>query len=640
MAAPVAAASPPTFAESANATSRTINKPTSTASGDLLVLIVSIDATATITMPAGFTALMNQLEPSSTMSLAISWRIADGTEGSTFTVTSTSEIANGVIIRVTGAAATAPIDAMSIWAGEVNAIRSAGVIPTLQAYSACSAGALILQVLAIDDGTTSISATPSGHTSITTLGASSSGTKLAVYEKSLSAEGYAGLASWTINDDTEAGFSVTLVIRASTATNLPAQPVMRCMNVLHQPSGIAATLLKPYGTVDNDLLVLVQSGKVVSTLTPPGAFTSIYDTNNAGAIYHQAYQRIASSEGASYSVASSTAAGPICTMMRFTGAATSSPIDTSSSSTGSSATPTAPTITPAAANCFILYTEGNDDDEVTTNSGFPSGYTGIYAESNDDGTDCGIILAFVTQTTATATGTAAGSYTASEEWVAGHIAIKPAAGGTTTPQAVAATAVGVATIRVKVKKNVAATALVAPTMTRKTKKTLAATALCVATVKKKVKKTLAATAVVVGTMTMKRIYRLTVAATAVGVATMTTRIRFAKALAATALVVATMSQKMTYRRTLAATAVGVATMKKKVKKTLAATCQVTPLMTKKVKKPLAATAVGTATIADRLVFKRTLSVTVVAVGTMSETFQSGTPKFVQDWIDLWIPYKR
>ena len=429
MTAPVLASSA-SFADTSNATSRNIGKPSGTASGDWLFLAVSIDAAATIGTPSGFTSVFNQQEPGGSMSLAVFKRKADGTEGGTFTVATSSEIANGIIIRVTGADSTEALDAMSVWGGSLNAIRSSGVIPTLDAYAACSDGSLVLQVAALDDGAASFSATPSGHTSVATVGASSSGTSMSMHSKTMASQGYVGPSSWTFSDDTEDGWAVTLVIRASANTSYPAQPVIRCMNALHQPSGTAASILKPYGTVDAETLLLVQTGKSASTLTPPAGFTSIQDTSNGTDVYHQAYYKLASGEGGSYSVALSTASGPICTLMRIVGASTSSPIDASSVATGTDTSPTASTITPTADNCLILYTEGNDDDEVVTDSGYPAGYSGVYAESNDDGTDCGMILARKEQTTAAATGSAAGSFTATEQWVAFHIAVKPAGGAT------------------------------------------------------------------------------------------------------------------------------------------------------------------------------------------------------------------
>lgn len=428
MAAPVLASSA-TFADTSNATSRTIGKPTGTSSGDMLYLAVSIDAAATISTPSGFTELLNLQEPAAAMTLALFERKADGSEGATFTVATSSEIANGVIVRVTGADPTAATDALSVWAGELNATRSAGVLPTLEAYAACADGSLILQFAAFDDGSDAFSATPSGYSSVATVGAVTSGTKLSVYEKSVASQGYVGQSSWTYGDSSETGVAATLVVRASSSSSFPAQPVIRSMNALHQPSGVAATINKPYGTADGDTLLLIQAGDTASTLTPPGTFTSIQDTNNAAQIYHQAYYKIASSEGASYSVATSGAAAPLCVLMRIANAHASSPIDTSSSATGSSATPTASTITPGANNCLVIYSMGSDDDEVETNSGYPSGYSGVYAESNDDGSDVGMIIARKEQTTATATGSAAGSFAATEEWVAFHVAIKPPAAG-------------------------------------------------------------------------------------------------------------------------------------------------------------------------------------------------------------------
>lgn len=423
------------FADSANATSRTIAKPTGATSGDWFFLLVSIDGTATITQPTGFTTVFDQIEPAGTnMRLACYKRKCDGSEGSTFTVATSSEIAAGICACISGADSTEALDAMSIWGGELNAVRSPGVLPTGEAYAACSDGSLVIQCAAFDNGSgTSFTTTPSGYTEIETAGANSSGTHMRAQYKTMASQGYVGANSWTYSNDIEQGWALTLVIRASANTSFPAQPVIRCMNTLHMPTAAATTLLKPYGTVDNDLLILAQSSRTASGtgLTPPAGFTQIQADSDGASISHQAHYRVASSEGSSYTVSNSSQDSLLTAMMRIVGAATSSPIDTSSVAKGTSATPTASTITPSVNNCLILYTEGNDDDEVVTGGGTPSGMSNVYSEANDTGTDCSIIIARAEQTTATATGSLAGSFTASEDWVAIAMAIKPVGGPTT-----------------------------------------------------------------------------------------------------------------------------------------------------------------------------------------------------------------
>lgn len=427
MAAPVLASSA-NFAETVAGTSRTINKPSGTASGDWLFLAVSIDTTAAINTPTGFTQFFNDVDVASNHRCALFKRKADGTEGATFTISTDSEIACGIIVRVTGADSTEALDVMSIWGGELNATRSSGVMATLEAYAACSAGSLVLQIASMDAGNATFTATPSGHTLVADVGASSSGTSLAIYEKAMASQGYVGPNTWTYSSNTEQGFAITLVIRASASTSYPAQPVIRCMNALHMLDGTSTSILKPHGTADGDLLLLAQTIRGAGGgLTPPGTFTSIQSTANGIAVTHQAYYRIASGEGSSYTVASSSQDSLLTTMMRIVNAHATTPIDTSSVATGTSATPTASTISPSVNNCLIIYTAGNDDDEVDTGSGTPSGYSNVYSESNDTGIDAGMIVARLEQTTATSTGAVAGSITASEEWVAIAIAIKPAA---------------------------------------------------------------------------------------------------------------------------------------------------------------------------------------------------------------------
>ncbi len=434
MAAP-AVASSASFAETVSGTSRTINKPSGTTSGDWLILAVSIDTTASIDTPSGFTLVYNDVDPASNMRLAVFKRKADGSEGATFTITTASEVACGIICRVTGGDSSEIVDTLSVWAGELNITRSAGVFPCLEAYSACSDGALVLQIASLDDGTGTFTATPPGHTLVDDVGANTSGTSLAIYYKQLASQGYVGANTWTYSDDAEQGISITLVLRASANTSFPSQPHIRSMSALHPPTLTAVNLIKPYGTVDGETLLLIQASESASVLSTTG-FTSIQDTNNGAQIYYQMYYKIASGEGASYSVASASQTSVGSTLLRIGGAHTSSPIDTGSTvATGTSAAPTGSTMTPTVNNCLVIFSMACDDDEVTHNSGYPTGYSGAWAESIDENTDIGIMVSYVAQTTATATGAAAATIVASEEWVAAIAAIKPfvAAGAAISP---------------------------------------------------------------------------------------------------------------------------------------------------------------------------------------------------------------
>jgi hypothetical protein len=71
-------------------TSHDINLPASIAAGDLLLAAIATDRSSTTTWPAGWTELDDGLNSASTNALSIAYRIADGTEGSTVTVTTSA----------------------------------------------------------------------------------------------------------------------------------------------------------------------------------------------------------------------------------------------------------------------------------------------------------------------------------------------------------------------------------------------------------------------------------------------------------------------------------------------------------------------------------------------------------------------
>lgn len=84
-------------------TSHSLNLPASIASGDILLAVVRCPGSTTITWPAGWTEQEQSNADSSDDETSIAWRIADGTEGATITITlGTSRILVGLCYRVTG----------------------------------------------------------------------------------------------------------------------------------------------------------------------------------------------------------------------------------------------------------------------------------------------------------------------------------------------------------------------------------------------------------------------------------------------------------------------------------------------------------------------------------------------------------
>lgn len=106
---PVAAAGVPTYQSTQQALNTiTVSKPTSTASGDLLILHVRTYFNDTITPPSGFTQI-----GSTTGRQSVFWKVAGGSEPSTYSIgnTLTANICILEMTRITGAHATTPINA-------------------------------------------------------------------------------------------------------------------------------------------------------------------------------------------------------------------------------------------------------------------------------------------------------------------------------------------------------------------------------------------------------------------------------------------------------------------------------------------------------------------------------------------------
>lgn len=121
MAGPVIASSNVAF--SATATSVAVTKPTGTASGDLLLAFCTFERSAaptTDTLPSGFAIPSGgkaAWTSASTNYGYVAWKIAGGSEPSTYTFGTNGTVVGGVgvniiLLRITGAGASTPIDAI------------------------------------------------------------------------------------------------------------------------------------------------------------------------------------------------------------------------------------------------------------------------------------------------------------------------------------------------------------------------------------------------------------------------------------------------------------------------------------------------------------------------------------------------
>lgn len=88
-----------TASTNASSTSQNINMPSGIAVGDLLIAILTIDNGTTLTFPAGWTAFATDNDAAN-IGMRAAYRIADGTEGASITVTAGSAgIGESVCLR-------------------------------------------------------------------------------------------------------------------------------------------------------------------------------------------------------------------------------------------------------------------------------------------------------------------------------------------------------------------------------------------------------------------------------------------------------------------------------------------------------------------------------------------------------------
>jgi hypothetical protein len=186
-----------------------------------------------------------------------------------------------------------------------------------------------------------------------------------------------------------------------------------------------ATVTKPTGTVDGDLLVcsvVTSSGGVV---TPPSGFTLIRSTAFNGAANTLAtYYKVASGEGASYAITGSTSTGAVIAC--FTGFASWATDGEGGQANTASASVTAPTISPAAAHDLLVWcgashgggaigappgltkpTNGGASDSVSDTTGLAylldliaSGATGTKVGTDTLAANAGHLVAFTVGATA------------------------------------------------------------------------------------------------------------------------------------------------------------------------------------------------------------------------------------------------
>ncbi|MGA9349661.1 MAG: GEVED domain-containing protein, partial [Anaerolineae bacterium] len=193
--------------------------------------------------------------------------------------------------------------------------------------------------------------------------------------------------------------------------------------------GTSLTINKPTGTVQGDLLLAAISVDGTPNISPPDTtWTTIRERNSGSQVRLEVYYKVAgSSEPDSYRFTWSGGQQAAGAILRYSGVDTTTPINASGIGSGTSASPTAPSVTTTVTDTMVVRIYGADDDDLST-SPYPSGYTGrLNIESNSGYGTCSLGVADVVRASAGATGSAAFSLSASEEWVGVTVALAPSA---------------------------------------------------------------------------------------------------------------------------------------------------------------------------------------------------------------------
>ena len=323
MAAPVVEATA-TTSEGAAGTSHTVNLPSGITAGNLLVLAISGVQTSPVTTPSGWTlhSDANLYDPGFHNLARIYWRIADGNEGSTLSMTSSADAAFGAVCyRISGATATDPLTALTYaksnpWDGYPNPPLSS---IDLQRDWLFVAGVIDYSAAQLMTGA------PTGYSTMSTgVGEHNTGfhSRVTLCYKSTAVVASDNPGTFTAAAPTywcAFTFAITPartdspVVEATAGTNESGSSTSHAINL---PSGIVA----------GDLLLMAIAFRASYSLTTPSGWTSVYTAvaEYSGQNKLWLYYRSADgTEGATVTVTSDLAWSVGAVTCRISGAATS-----------------------------------------------------------------------------------------------------------------------------------------------------------------------------------------------------------------------------------------------------------------------------------------------------------------------------
>lgn len=409
--------------------SLTLNKPTGTTNGDIMVAHVIVrTAGNTITAPSGWT-LIQRKDSSSSISTASYWKLAGSSEPSSYAWSfGTSGEASGGIASYIGVDAANPIDASNAqYNSGTSTVSNSGVTTTV-------ANGILVYAVGITAPTTVN--VPSGFTQEWTA-TSSTSTTSEMSDKILTTTGATGTISGSHNGGTNSNITHLIALKPATPTSTPTPTptpsnisLSSASNGNNGSGGTSLTINKPTGTANGDVMVAhVVVRTAGNTITPPSGWSLVLRKDSSGSISTATYWKLAgSSEPSSYSWALGTSGEASGGIASYTGVNTISPIDASNAQYNSgTSNVTNAGVTTFNANDMVVYAVGiTTSTTVNVPSGFTQEWTGTSSTSTTSEMSDKLFA------TAGTTGAISGSHNGGANSNITHlVALKPA--NSTTP---------------------------------------------------------------------------------------------------------------------------------------------------------------------------------------------------------------
>ena len=162
----IARANSSSTANTSATTSHVVNKPAGVAAGDVVLIGISFNGTpGTLTWPSGFNA-SGPNTGQSNPKVYMAYKKLDGTEGSTFTITSVNSVTSGMVAcAYTGVDGTTQMDATPVISD-----GAAATSATVTGITTVTANTMLVVMIGINSGTTTITENDAKVTEIVEIG--------------------------------------------------------------------------------------------------------------------------------------------------------------------------------------------------------------------------------------------------------------------------------------------------------------------------------------------------------------------------------------------------------------------------------------------------------------------------------------